>query len=456
MVPLIVALSGCTRLKVEPAKRGEIADGLVYALPKPMLEVRPSSDGSMQAKFIFVADPDRQYAIRASSTLSKHNLTIDITNNVLRKLEWKPDATAVLSQAVAVAAEVAKSVEKVREAEEKAADEKRKSQKINCDQAAKEVQKAEDAVTTAEKSRQVVDDGLKAIEFQLARARVNNDTNKIALLEVEAFIKQQELRRNDSAVSDAKTKLGEAEEERDRICAKVPDYTPRMATGSSAQSTSTATNEKPSFPMVWGPILFDVQEGYRAKDANDLKRRHLEIRLTPVKLRGASQPQFPTALTIETNTPSKPPTISWSMKEFEFYSASNQESVVKTRLLMEDKERRAQAATGDAQKTARLDADAAAASYTTEFQRATNEPVRLLLSSSKPVKPLAEVKVVKVAQGQMGSDPVSGMLRQVITKEGSEHVVLLWSNVPMGMYALRFHYPVGEKLTEDSVFFLVK
>ena len=113
LLPLLCLLgvAACyTRFDVKPVKPDDQKTrGVRYALPKVYLRATPAPDGTMTVETVFLPDPDHTYAIDARSYLAKHDLNVDVEGGLLKKVEFNPDNTAIASQAVSTAKEVAKA-----------------------------------------------------------------------------------------------------------------------------------------------------------------------------------------------------------------------------------------------------------------------------------------------------------------------------------------------------------
>ena len=73
-------------------------NGIRYSLPALYLLVTPNTDGTANYSWVYLPDPDNQYVITAQSILSKYKIDISIENNLLKKVNTKPDSAAVASK----------------------------------------------------------------------------------------------------------------------------------------------------------------------------------------------------------------------------------------------------------------------------------------------------------------------------------------------------------------------
>ncbi len=79
------ALSGCaTYLKSKPADSG--VKGIEYALPLPIIEVVPQTDGTVEVNVKYIPDPNNRYVVRGRSFLRDYDLDIQTENGFLKKV----------------------------------------------------------------------------------------------------------------------------------------------------------------------------------------------------------------------------------------------------------------------------------------------------------------------------------------------------------------------------------
>lgn len=134
----------------------EQAKGLRFHLPKPYILVKPNNAGGIEVEPIFLPDQTEEYAVETSVYLASQNFSITIDEGMLKKVTYKPDQTAVLSElaksAGAVSQEViSKKAEQVKAKTDQAKKtlEERQKKKTELDTAQAELERAQFALTQA-------------------------------------------------------------------------------------------------------------------------------------------------------------------------------------------------------------------------------------------------------------------------------------------------------------------
>lgn len=105
-----VAMSGCAYVNVTPITKDNnaTAKGVRIFSPKPYVIVN-----NQAVSTIFLPDCKHQYAVKFGTVLAKNELTLDLTNGMLSKLDSKQDTTVIGTNfltAVTEAAKVGKSL----------------------------------------------------------------------------------------------------------------------------------------------------------------------------------------------------------------------------------------------------------------------------------------------------------------------------------------------------------
>jgi hypothetical protein len=187
-------LCGCsTTLNVEKVGANK-PEGFHYSLPVSLLQVCPGAQGTISVKEVFLPDPANQYAISASSVISKFNLDVTVEDGLLTKFSWKPDSSGVAEKLVETGGNLAKTqIETQAKAEELKATkiaEAEKERKAALEAADKAIRAAELELSTAKaglavlQGRTGVDDELLAAEIAVAQAEaklaaVKEDKNRL-------------------------------------------------------------------------------------------------------------------------------------------------------------------------------------------------------------------------------------------------------------------------------------
>ncbi len=199
-----LALSACTTFvsveKVNPKK--DTANGYRYNLPQPFILVTPKPDGGVTVEELLLPDPERQYAVNATTLLGTSTLKITTANNLLSEVTANQDGAAVASKF----AESFANVEKAKiESDAKIA-----TKKLEQETEAKK--KAEEAVASAETAAAGKRSSLLAAEAKLSVLQANSAAGatpeKILEARVAVAELQAELAVAEQAVVDVQADLG--------------------------------------------------------------------------------------------------------------------------------------------------------------------------------------------------------------------------------------------------------
>lgn len=133
-VPLLSACVSTVHVDKVPNRKADV-EGIRYHLPEVFLQATPNADGTLAVQFVYLPNPNEEYAIRSTSFLSNYTLQVKRTQSgLLEAVTFNTDSSAVAQQALSSAgairaaeinAEVAKA--KTVATEEKAAADKAKA-----------------------------------------------------------------------------------------------------------------------------------------------------------------------------------------------------------------------------------------------------------------------------------------------------------------------------------------
>lgn len=282
---LLFFTAGCSTVTVTPVNTNSVTEGKVYHLPKPVLEVKPETDGTMTVTPQYIQDPEKAYAIKVSSQMSKVDTIIDVNENgFLEKFHWTSDTTAVPNEISSLIQDVVtKKIELEKEAKKKEdEDAKAKKKEAETDlSTAKSVlntaqsnektalsnyQTAEDAVTKLEGDRKVLELEMSFLEVDLDKAETDEDKAKV---QQQINSKEVEIKQNEEALSLAKikrdraklewqdsiSKTAEAQTEVDQLEVTLVNLNAAMNDSSRNQQN----NKK-----YQGPVYYEIREGLAA------------------------------------------------------------------------------------------------------------------------------------------------------------------------------------------------
>jgi len=109
LAALVGSASCASSVSVKPVDADSAGvRGIRYCLPQPFLVITPQEDGSVTARWHFLADRSQEYAVDAWSLLGKHKLEIKTIHGLLASVDWKGEADAVAAEAVKAAGEIRK------------------------------------------------------------------------------------------------------------------------------------------------------------------------------------------------------------------------------------------------------------------------------------------------------------------------------------------------------------
>ncbi len=215
---LALILTGCTQMSVQKVERGRVAKGIVYSLPKPMLKVNPLPNGTMQAEFVFIPDPENTYAIDTDSYFASHVFKADVNSNgFLTQVIWSPDSAQVLKDAIDKAATTAVSTAKLYEDARKDDETEKETKRTNCEKAEEVVKTLEGEVRTKLRDKEKADENLARDERRL-KEYTGTNTTEIAKLEDVVLSSKQKADDAGFALNEAKVKLADGEAKRDKAC----------------------------------------------------------------------------------------------------------------------------------------------------------------------------------------------------------------------------------------------
>lgn len=213
VIALLFLLGGCvTKIEVERVPPGGTANGMIYYLPKPLLVVKPQGDGTMEAHFEFVPDPANAYAINSDTLLGKHTMNVELTpQGLLKKLNWKPDATLITEGIKAASAirqaEITKEIadEKAAEAKQK---EKKSEVKTKLDAAKTKLAAANTSKQQQQAAIALLESELKTLEHELSLLESSPVVTQTAIDALELEIRTKEAERDRAAAdSDDRVRL---------------------------------------------------------------------------------------------------------------------------------------------------------------------------------------------------------------------------------------------------------
>ncbi len=246
---LIIVVTGCTSMTVQrvPGDGAGEPDGIRYSLPIPVIQVIPGENGTMRANVVYLPDPDRTYAIDASSVLAAHTFKADVSGGLLQRVQWKPDSTAVANDLVNTTSEV---VDKVTEARIKRA------------------ATATKAIATAEQTLRDHELELAQKEAELVYYRANPGSGTAAqthTLEVESAKLKLQIAADKESLDSARNASRALEVESvslDGSGSSGFSSLSRAAAGTTALigGNPTEINGGPYAKDVWGGVLYAVIE----------------------------------------------------------------------------------------------------------------------------------------------------------------------------------------------------
>jgi multidrug efflux pump subunit AcrA (membrane-fusion protein) len=157
-------------------------NGVRYSLPATYLLVTPKSDGTASYEWVYLPDPDNEYAVRAISFMSKYTTDLTLDNNLLKKVTAKSDTAGVAAKTF----DAAQSVYSARttaasDAAKKEADKNAAAQKAIAD-AQLELKQAQAELTVLESNPtlNVTNAQLLAAKIKVAQAEIKLNAAKAA------------------------------------------------------------------------------------------------------------------------------------------------------------------------------------------------------------------------------------------------------------------------------------
>lgn len=73
-------------------------EGVRYSLPATYLLVTPKSDGTASYDWVYLPDPENEYAVKTLSFMSKYTTDLTLENNFLKKVTAKSDSAGVAAK----------------------------------------------------------------------------------------------------------------------------------------------------------------------------------------------------------------------------------------------------------------------------------------------------------------------------------------------------------------------
>lgn len=169
---LCASLTSCISVvKVEKFTGKE--KGVRYSLPVPYLLVTPKSDGTASYEWVYLPDPENEYAVRTISFMSKYTTDLTLDNNLLKKVTAKSDSTGVAAKMFDAAQSVYSArTAAVADATKKEADKNAAAQKAIAD-AQLELKQAQGELTVLESNAAlgVTNAQLLAAKIKIAQAQ---------------------------------------------------------------------------------------------------------------------------------------------------------------------------------------------------------------------------------------------------------------------------------------------
>lgn len=263
---LLPACASVTVTKITPNTDTSNVKGQRFNLPRPYIQVIPQGDGSIVADIVYLPDPDHAYAVRSSSRFSSDSLEVVIDAGLLKSLNWSGDSSAVVSQAITSAGNVASGV--IQADQEKEADHQAKE-----DDASKAVDDADLAFRQAQSDLALLI-ASNAAEADILKARIT--------------------------LNDATLKLQAAQASLDRVrgAAKIAAQPEGDEWKSAAQPEGgKAKGKTAKGERIYGPMLFAIREELRQADSGIvpfLQVVAVEQKVQPVEEGwNAQQPMYP-------------------------------------------------------------------------------------------------------------------------------------------------------------------
>lgn len=239
LVAVCAFLTSCTSV-VNVEKFNGTQKGVRYSLPATYLLVSPKSDGTASYDWVYLPDPENEYAVTTWSFMSKYTTEITLENNFLKKVTEKSDSTGVGAKMF----DAAQSVYSARTS------------------AANETAKKEADKNTA--SQKAISDA--KLELNLAQA------------ELDVLKKNAALGANNTQILTAMVKVAQAQQKLDAATS---------ASKSSLGAMNAPGGDDLKNGQAWGPVLFKVVQ---TKD---------DVKLIAVTI----QQPFDTAVAVTSPTP---------------------------------------------------------------------------------------------------------------------------------------------------------
>ncbi len=95
-----IFITGCVSI-IDVEKAETDTEGIRYVLPKPFLKVTPRNDGGVDVVFVYLPDPDKEYAVSAKSLFGNYTIQIDKSEEgFLELVTFDADSTGIAKQLI--------------------------------------------------------------------------------------------------------------------------------------------------------------------------------------------------------------------------------------------------------------------------------------------------------------------------------------------------------------------
>tara|TARA_E500000318_G_scaffold111826_1_gene131994 strand:+ start:9284 stop:10396 length:1113 start_codon:yes stop_codon:yes gene_type:complete len=264
LIPAVAAailVTGCVSfIDVEKAQKD--SKGVRYVLPKPFLKVTPRNDGGVDVAFVYLPDPNKEYAVSAKSLLGNYTIQIDKSEEgFLELVTFDADSTGVAKQLIDSGANL-------RAAEIDA----RAAKQLEEEKSAKAEREAADAV--AEAAQKAVDDANLKLEIASSKLALLVDLKPSG--DVPANI--------DDQIFAAKIAVDEARVRLDAALSSQETVEASLNAANAANTGNVLTAPEPVFFEVKMPTADSVQLVTAFGEQEDLETSRLpKDPKTPVK-----------------------------------------------------------------------------------------------------------------------------------------------------------------------------
>lgn len=236
----VIASSGCIT-NVSGKKEGDKSIGYRYALPAPLIEFTPASDGSFTVTPKLVPDDQNRYTVSATSIMGNYTFKISVENGLLKQLIMDGDSTVVADKLITAQAEITKA--RIAAAAAAEATEKKKADDAAA-AAATALDAAETAVANAKDDLEKKENALNKLKQLQADPNLSDTVTKAQIVTAEI------------AVSEAQTVYDIAVRKRDALLASA------KARGNADMGGANRDGPKPAvkYGHAWGPVYYTVKQ----------------------------------------------------------------------------------------------------------------------------------------------------------------------------------------------------